>query len=67
MLGLVVTEGWCLALIALNPRPFDALHWVATGDGIAFQEVIEEAGQCRQLASDGGTNQAAFFQIGAPS
>ncbi|KPX28976.1 hypothetical protein ALO69_200017 [Pseudomonas ficuserectae] len=65
-LGLVITQRRRLAFIALNPRPFDPMHRVAAGDGIVFQEVIEEAGQRGQFSADGGPGQAALFQIGAP-
>lgn len=36
LLGLLVTEGRCLTFITINPRPFDAVHWVASSDRIVL-------------------------------
>ncbi|KPY16177.1 hypothetical protein ALP22_200055 [Pseudomonas coronafaciens pv. porri] len=47
LLGLVITEGWSFAFIALDARPLDAMHGVAAGDCVVFQEMIEQAGQRR--------------------
>ncbi|RML98322.1 hypothetical protein ALQ86_200110 [Pseudomonas amygdali pv. eriobotryae] len=66
LLGLVVTEGRCLAFIALNPRPFDAVDGITSRDRVVLQKVIEQAGQRGQFSADGGPGQAALFQIGAP-
>ncbi|EGH48611.1 hypothetical protein PSYPI_42370, partial [Pseudomonas syringae pv. pisi str. 1704B] len=59
LLGLVITEGLCLPFITLNPRPFDTIHWVTAGDCIVLQEMIKQAGQCRQFASNRGIGQAS--------
>ncbi len=66
LLGLVIAEGRGLAFVGLNPGPFDAVHRVAAGDRIVFQQVIEEAGQRGQFSADRSPGQAAVFQIGAP-
>ncbi len=44
LLGLVITKGRCLAFIALDGRPFDAMHGIAAGDCVVLQEMIEQAG-----------------------
>jgi hypothetical protein len=62
----VIAQGRRLALIGFDPGPFDAMHRVATGHSIAVQEVIEQAGQCGELAANGSPCQAAPFQICAP-
>ncbi|EGH35370.1 hypothetical protein PSYJA_42730, partial [Pseudomonas syringae pv. japonica str. M301072] len=47
--------GRCLAFIALNPRPFDAMYGITSRDRVVLQEVIEEAGQRGQFAPDRGS------------
>ena len=42
------------------------MHGVAAGDGVALQEVVEEAGQRRELAADRGAGQATVFELSAP-
>ena len=51
--SLVVTQGRCRALIVIGSGPLDALDGVM-GDGVSLAEVIEQGGQRRELAPDGG-------------
>lgn len=65
-LGLVITEGRRLAFVSFNLRTLYPVHWVSACDSVGIEQVIEQAGQGRQLAADGGTGQAALFQLAAP-
>lgn len=64
--GLVIAQGRGFAFVGFDPRPFDAMHRVTPRHCVAFQEVIEEAGQRGELAPNGGPGQTASFQIGPP-
>ncbi len=62
----MITQRRCFAFVAFDLWSFHAVHGIASSDCVAFQEVIEEAGQRGQFAADGGPGEAALFQIGAP-
>ena len=51
---LVIAEGRGLAFVSVDLRSFDPMPRVAAGHRIAFQQVVEQAGQRRQFATDGG-------------
>lgn len=63
--NLVIAEGRGLAFVSVDLRSFDPMPRVAAGHRIAFQQVVEQAGQRRQFATDGGAGQPALLQLGA--
>lgn len=65
-LGLVVAERRGLALAAVLAGPLHPVHRVAAGDGVAFQQVVEQAGQGGELAADAGPGEAALFELLPP-
>ena len=54
-----------LPSLPLAIGPLDAVDRIA-GDGVAFAEVIEQRGQRRELAPDGGRRQLAALHVLAP-
>ena len=65
-LGLMITEGRRLTFVTFNLRTLHPVHRVSACDSVGIEQVIEQAGQCRQLAADGGTGQTTLFLLTAP-
>ncbi len=65
-LRLVIGECQRLAFGGFNLGPFDPMHRVTAGDRIAVEQVIEQAGQRRELAPDRCPGQAALFELVTP-
>lgn len=64
--GLVVAEGRGLAFVRFELGPLDAVHRVAAGDGVALEQVVEQAGEGGELAADRGRGETALLQMLAP-
>ncbi|GAB3374028.1 hypothetical protein GCM10027514_09320 [Azotobacter armeniacus] len=64
--GLMIAESRGLAFIRFELGPFDAMHWIAAGDGVALEQVVEQAGEGGKLAAEGGRGEAALLQVLAP-
>ena len=54
------------ARLPLRSEPAKSQFLLAARHRIAFQQVIEQAGQRRQFTTDGGAGQPALLQLGAP-
>lgn len=65
-LGLVVTQCRRFAFGGFNLGPFDPVHRIASGDRIAVEQVIEQAGHRCQLTPDRCSGQAALFELVTP-
>ena len=62
----MITQCRRLAFVAFDLGSFHPVHGIAPSDRIAFQEVIKEAGQRCEFASDRGSSQTALLELGAP-
>ena len=63
--GLHVAERRRAAFVPVGHWPFHSVHRIA-GNSVAFAEIIEERGQRRELAPNGGRRQTASFHVLAP-